>query len=498
MKAIVTKNLILNNPLMRRYRYSLLRLSQLWIYLTIFIAVIVLLLYMNYSFYQTKSDTVEIDKFCKNVYYQLLVIQIVVLWIWSTINSKSAIRNEVFNKTYDFFRLLPLSALQKTAGILLGRNLLPILFAVINFILLLIFGSLGKVSSFLQIQVILILLSTALFTNSVALLLSNTATVKKQAKTSIFVWILLLFVGAPILLPSIFFSHRAIWQIHKIENHLVEFYNINIPILLLITSILLYLSIWNVIGLVRKFTLETEPLFSRLGAVLYLLGYEAIAIGIVFPHLSKSMVYLYLFWLISLIPVVFIPVGSIKSFDRYLECCGLRRTGFHVGTRLGVDSPSRSGRGMTSALFLNSNLTLDIGLFFIWGIISAFLAMISKAEPSLYVFYLVIIFSFYLFLLLLLEIYVVYGPVLNKIAILLVFITILYLILPLLLSFTLKISSLRFYSPFGFFVHIINPFARRDFNIYTSVLIVNLLLCVIPVFLISKRYFHILTLRRKM
>jgi hypothetical protein len=486
MRAIVTKNLILNNPLMGRYRYSLLRLSQLWIYLTVFIAVIVLLLYMNYSFYQTKSDTVEIDKFCKNVYYQLLVIQIVVLWIWATINSKSAIRNEVFNKTYDFFRLLPLSALQKTAGILLGRNLLPILFAVINFILLLTFGSLGKVSSFLQIQVILILLSIALFTNSVALLLSNTATVKKQAKTSIFVWILLLFVGAPILLPSIFFSHRAIWQIHKIENYLVEFYNINIPILLLITSVLLYLSIWNVIGLIRKFTLETEPLFSRLGAVLYLLGYEFIAIGIVLPHLGKSMVYLYLFWLVSLIPVVFIPVGSIESFDRYLECCGLR----HVG--------SHTGGGMTSALFLNSNLTLAISLFFIWGIISALLAMMSKAEPSLYVFYLVIIFSFYLFLLLLLEIYVVYSPVLNKIAILLVFITILYLILPLLLSFTLKISSLRFYSPFGFFVHIINPFARRDFNIYTSVLIVNLLLCVIPVFLISKRYFHILTLRRKM
>ncbi len=486
MRAIVTKNLILNNPLMRRYRCSLLRFSQLWIYLTIFIAVIVLLLYMNYSFYQTKSDTIEIEKFCKNVYYQLLVIQIVVLWIWATINSRSAIKNEVFNKTYDFFRLLPLSALQKTAGILLGRNLLPILFAAINFILLLTFGSLGKVSSFLQIQVILLLLSTALFTNSVALLLSNTATVKKQAKTSIFVWILLLFLGAPILLPSIFFSHRAIWHVHKIENYLVEFYNINIPVLLLITSVLLYLSIWNVIGLVRKFTLETEPLFSRIGALLYLLGYEFIAIGIVLPHLRESIVYLYLFWLASLIPVVFIPLGSIKSFDHYLECCGLRRAGFHIG------------KSMTSALFLNSNLTLAVGLFFIWGIISAFLAMISKAEPSLYFFYLVIIFSFYLFLLLLLEIYVVYSPIYNKISILLIFLTILYLILPLLLSFTLRIPSLRFYSPFGFFVHIINPFARRDFNIYTSVLIVNLLLCVIPAFLISKRYFHILALRSKM
>jgi len=334
--------------------------------------------------------------------------------------------------------------------------------------------------------VILLLLSTALFTNSVALLLSNTATVKKQSKTSIFVWILLLFLGATILLPSIFFSHRAIWHVHKIENYLVEFYNINIPVLLLITSIFIYLSIWNVFGLVRKFTFETEPLFSRKGALLYLLGYEFIAIGIVLPHLRESMVYLYLFWRASLIPVVFIPLGSIKSFDHYLECCGLRRAG------------SRAGKSMTSALFLNSNLALAVGLFFIWGIISAFLAMISKAEPSLYVFYLVIIFSFYLFLLLLLEIYVVYSPIYNKISIFLIFLTILYLILPLLLSFTLRISSLRFYSPFGFFVHIINPFSRRDFDIYTSVLVVNLLLCVVPVFLISRRYSHILTLREKM
>jgi hypothetical protein len=471
---------------MKRYRYSLLRLSQLWIYLTIFIAVIVLLLYMNYSFYQTKSDTIEIDKFCKNVYYQLLVIQIVVLWIWATINSKSAIRNEVFNKTYDFFRLLPLSAIQKTAGILLGRNLLPILFAVINFILLLIFGLLAKISGFLQLQVFLLLLSVALFINSVVLLLSNTATIKKQAKTSIFVWVLLIFVGAPIVLPSIFLTHRTVWQIQKIENYLVEFYNINLPVLLLVTAIFFYLSIWHVIGLIRKFTLETEPLFSRLGAVLYLLGYEFIAVGLVLPHLCESIVYLYIFWLISLVPVVFIPVGSVKSFDHYLESCGLRGIG------------SDTGKSMASALFLNSNLTLAVGLFLIWGASAAMLAVKSEAEPSLYVFYLFIIFSFYLFLLLLLELHVVYSPIFNKISVLLIFLTILYLILPLLLSFTLKKPVLRLYSPFGFFVHVVNPFAERNFDIYTSVLIVNLLLCVVPIFLISQRYFHILALRRKM
>jgi len=486
MKTIVTKNLIVNNPLMRRYRYSLLRPSQFWIYLTIYIAVIVLLLFINYSYHQTIHDSAINEKFYNNVYYQLLVLQIVVLWIWATINSKSALRIEVSDKTYDFFRLLPLSALQKAAGILLGRNLLPILFAAINFILLLTFGLLGKVSVFLQLQVILLLLSTALFTNSVALLLSNTTAAKKRAKTSIVVWILLLFFAGPILLPSIFFSHRAIWQVHKIENYLVGFYNVNIHVLLLITFIFLYLSLWNILGLVRKFTFETEPVFSRRGAFLYLLGYEFIVIGLFLPHLSKDMIYPYLFWLISLIPVVFIPIGSIKNFDHYLECCGLRR-GYY-----------RTGKSMPFTLFLNSNLTLAAGLFSIWVIFSIVLAVISKTDPSSYIFNIVVIFSFYLFLLLLLELYVVYNPIYNKIAILLVFVTILYLILPLLLSFTLKLSFLRFHSPFGFFVNIINPFGDNDFDIYTSILIVNALLCVIPAYLISRRYLNILALRRKM
>jgi len=480
----ITKILFVKNPLIKRYSYSVLRPSQFWIYLTIYIAVVALLLFINYSSYKTKTGADKNEEFYNNVYYQLIVLQVITLWIWAAINSKSALTTELSDKTYDFFRLLPLSAMQKTTGILLGRNLLPILFAAINVILTLVFGFLGKRSISLQLQVILLLISSSLFINTLALLSSST-TVKKRGKTSIIVWILFLFFAGPLLLRFIFLpTHQPFGKNNEVEIYPVKFYNIEIPILLFITLVCLYMSLWNILGILRKFTFETEPIFSRKGAFLYLLGYEFIVIGLFMPHLSDKTIYP--FWLVSLIPVVFTPVGSIKSYDHYLECCGLR--GGHSDT----------GKSMTSILFLNSNLTLAVGLFFVWVIFSVLMAMIGKADPSRYIFNIVIIFSFYFFLLLLLELYVVYNPIYNKIAILLVFLTILYLFLPLLLYFTLDIPSLCFYSPIGFFAQIIEPFEGKYFVNYTSILIVNAILCVIPACLISKRYFYILALRRKM
>jgi len=480
----ITKILIVKNPLIRRYSFSLFRPSQFWIYLTIYIAIVALFLFINYSSYKTKTGSAMNEEFYNKVYYQLLVLQVITLWIWAAINSKSALTTELSDKTYDFFRLLPLSAMQKATGILLGRNLLPILFAAINFILTFVFGLLGTISIFLQLQVLLVLISISLFINTLALLASST-TVKKRGKTSIIVWILFLFFVGPMLLRFIFLpTHYPFGKNNEVEIYLVKFYNIEIPILLFITFVCLYLSIWNILGILRKFTFESEPIFSRKGAFLYLLGYEFIAIGLFLPFLSEKTIYP--FWLVSLIPAVVIPVGSIKSYDYYLECCGLRRG--YTFTR----------KSMTSSLFLNSNLTLAVGLFSVWIIFSALMAVISKADSSYYVFYIITIFSSYLFLLLLLELCVLYSPIYNKIAILLVFVTILYLFLPLLLYISLDMPPLLFYSPVGFFAHIINPFEGRHFNLYTSVLVVNLLLCVFPTFLIIKRYLHILALRRKM
>src|SRR5512146_2960051 len=99
--------MILSNPLIRRYRFSLLRPSNLWIYLVIYASVIMLLLFINGLAVSATGEVVLSDKLYRALYAQFLMIQAIILWGWATFNSASALRDEHLNKTYDFFRLLP-------------------------------------------------------------------------------------------------------------------------------------------------------------------------------------------------------------------------------------------------------------------------------------------------------------------------------------------------------------------------------------------------------
>lgn len=486
MKSLnpITK-LILKNPLVKRYRYSLLRPSQLWIYLTIYVAVVLLLLFVNYNIHQIKNTTIIYEKFCSDVYYQFAALQFLILCLWAMFNSRSALKQEIFDKTYDFFRLLPLSALQKTVGILVGRNIHALLFAGVTFVIIVALGLLGKVSAFLQFQIILLLLTGAVFTNSAALLSFNTTTGKRK-KTSIAVWILLFIFFGPFLLHFLFLPFYAMSQIPKAEYFKVEFYNVEFYILILISLNLLYFSIWNILGITRKFTYENEPLFNRKGAIIFLIGYELIALGFFLPHLLKYQTAVYIFWAATLTPVLLVPIGSIKSFDDYLESCGI------------VLSRRESAKSITSTLFTHSNITLGFTLFAVWLTFSVFAGLMCDLSTWQFIFNIAVLFSFCLLLLLLLELYVVYSPVFSKIGLLLGFLAILYLFLPIILSFTLQTPTLRFHSLFGFIAHLINPLVITEAPHRTSICIVNALLCTIPVLLTSKRYFHILTLRKEM
>ncbi|UCG57694.1 MAG: hypothetical protein JSU70_22870 [Phycisphaerales bacterium] len=484
--ARAARSLVLHNPLIRRYRYSMLRASSFWIYLTIYASVVILLLFINSTSRHIIGDSLTDEEYYRGIVSQFLVIQAIILWVWAALNSRSALRDEVANKTYDFFRLLPLSALQKAFGILLGKNLLALLFATVTFVPIIIFGFLAGMSVAFQAQVIFLLLSIAVFINSLALLSSSTAP-RKQNKTSIVVWILLLILVGPCLLPALGLPFSAVSRIYRAEGYLVKFFTIELPILLLIALIGVYFGFWNILGIVRNFTREREPLFSRKAAFAFLFGYGLIAVGLLVPHLSDHEAALYCLWLVWLVPLVLIPATSVSHFDSYLECCGLRR--------LSSDSLEK---GMTATLLRHSNLTLAIGLLAAWAVASALVGPVSQIGPSRYLADILVICSFYLFLVLLLELGVVYIPVYKKIALLLGFLAVLHLLLPLILSFALKLPALRLYSLFGFFSHIISASATESPATRLSIIIVNMLLCAGPVLLIWKRYAHILTLRRRM
>jgi len=474
---------ILNNPLIRRYRYSLMRPRQLWIYVTIYIAVLALIVFVNYTAYQYQEWFGNQTRFFKGLYYQFLVLQVIVLCILTMINSSSAIKDEVNGKSYDFFRMLPISAGKKAAGILVGKNLVVLLLAGVNFLILIILGMLGRMDGVLLGHYFLAVISVAVLTNSVALL-SSINPAKARKKNNIVLFIVLGFIFAPFVISTI---GIAIRRINIFENVTEKFYTIELPVLILISLVALYFSCWAIKGILRRFTREDEPLFTRMGAYLFMLGFEFVLFGLFYEHLNEGAQRTnYLYWLISLLTVLLIPIWSLRSFERYLEHSGL------------IQSKSVGNKNLVSAFLRYSNLLPVLVLFAIWTAGSIVTALMTGQGLLYNLYYIVILFSFYLFLMLLLELYVVYKPVSDKIGLLLSFITIVYLFLPLILSGILDNKEVYLYSLLGFCARILSNKSAPGLSTQTGILIINIALCVIPIMLVWKRYKHILAVRQKM
>jgi len=460
-----------------------MRPRQLWIYVTIYIAVLALIVFVNYTAYQYQEWFGNQTRFFKGLYYQFLVLQVIVLCILTMINSSSAIKDEVNGKSYDFFRMLPISAGKKAAGILVGKNLVVLLLAGVNFLILIILGMLGRMDGVLLGHYFLAVISVAVLTNSVALL-SSINPAKARKKNNIVLFIVLGFIFAPFVISTI---GIAIRRINIFENVTEKFYTIELPVLILISLVALYFSCWAIKGILRRFTREDEPLFTRMGAYLFMLGFEFVLFGLFYEHLNEGAQRTnYLYWLISLLTVLLIPIWSLRSFERYLEHSGL------------IQSKSVGNKNLVSAFLRYSNLLPVLVLFAIWTAGSIVTALMTGQGLLYNLYYIVILFSFYLFLMLLLELYVVYKPVSDKIGLLLSFITIVYLFLPLILSGILDNKEVYLYSLLGFCARILSNKSAPGLSTQTGILIINIALCVIPIMLVWKRYKHILAVRQKM
>ncbi len=460
-----------------------MRPRQLWIYVTIYIAVLALIVFVNYTAYQYQEWFGNQTRFFKGLYYQFLVFQVIVLCILAMINSSSAIKEEVNGKSYDFFRMLPISAGKKAAGILVGKNLVVLLLAGVNFLILIILGMLGRMDGVLLGHYFLAVISVAVLTNSVALL-SSINPAKARKKNNIVLFIVLGFIFAPFVISTI---GIAIRRINIFENVTEKFYTIELPVLILISLVALYFSCWAIKGILRRFTREDEPLFTRMGAYLFMLGFEFVLFGLFYEHLNEGAQRTnYLYWLISLLTVLLIPIWSLRSFERYLEHSGL------------IQSKSAGNKNLVSAFLRYSNLLPVLVLFAIWTVGSIVTALMTGQGLLYNLYYIVILFSFYLFLMLLLELYVVYKPVSDKIGLLLSFITIVYLFLPLILSGILDNKEVYLYSLLGFCARILSNKSAPGLSTQTGILIINIALCVIPIMLVWKRYKHILAARQKM
>lgn len=475
---------MVNNPLIQRYRYSTLRPKQFWIYVTIYISIILLTVSINYSVYKYQTFFKDITAFYKSLYYQFLTFQVIILFIWGAYNSGSAIKEEILNRSFDFFRMLPLPAHKKALGILIGTNLVVLLFGAINLVLLAYFGLAGEININLQGQILLILISITILANSTALLSSINPASKSKSSGIVFILLAIFFLVSMMIQAVI-----ALSSVDELEHYPVYFFKIKIPILLLISLIALYFSCWIFKGILRRFTHEQEPLFTRKGALLFLLGYIFIAVGLYYTYIPKERSELiYTYWLLTLIPVLLIPLGSLRNLDKYIEY-----------SRFIQSRPKLRKTGLVP-IVMYSNLALAITLFAIWTVSSTgaiFFAECAAMKLGSNLYNIFVLLTCYLFLVLLLEMYVVYNPASNKIGLLLGFIAALYVILPLILSGIFESEIIYIYSPAGFIAALFKE-PNLNISIKTSFWLMNALFCVFPALLIFKRYNYILTQRQKM
>lgn len=462
-----------------------MRPRQFWIYMTIYISTLLLIFLINYSGYKNQVIYETATALSKSLYYQFLVLQVIVLWIWGSFNSASAIRDEVFDKTYDFFRILPLSARTKAAGILAGKNLIVFLFGACNFVLMTGCGIAGGLKPMLQVQIILVIAAVTILTNSVALLFSINSKGKKRRSEIIGFVLLAFFLG-----PAIINGVLALAGIENIETKQARVYEFEVPVLILASLVAVYFSCWAIKGLLRKFTREDEPMFSRLGALLFMLGYELVVLGFFYHYLINVPQGMFArginmgFWCVSLLPALMIPLASIRTFDRYLEFAG----------RL----PGSSGRMLRFLrLKFYSNMSLWLLLFTIWAVFAMGTTWLCRLPLIENLVTIAVIFTFYIFALLLLEVYVVVSPNTPKIGVLLAFVLGVYAILPLILAGVLEIEGFVSHSPFGYFVNLLDK-PQRQLLTDVRVIAVNLLLCIVPAVVVISRYVNVIKTRQKM
>jgi hypothetical protein len=342
---------------------------------------------------------------------------------------------------------------------------------------------LGRMNGVLLGQYFLALISVAVLANSVALL-SSIKPVSAKKKNHIVLFIVLGFIFAPFVISSV---GIAIRKVNVFENVTGKFYTIELPVLILIGLVALYFSCWAIKGILRRFTREDEPLFTRMGVYIFMLGFEFVLFGLFYEFLTEGARKTnYLYWLISLLPVLLVPIWSLRSFDRYLEHSGLIR------------SKSAGNKNLVSGFLLYSNLLPVLVLFAIWVACAIVTALMTEQELLCNLYYIVILFSFYLFLMLLLELYVVYKPVSDKIGLLLTFIAIVYLFLPLILSGILDNKEVYLYSLLGFYTRVFFYEFAPGISTIARIWLINAVLCIIPIILIWTRYKNILAARQKM
>jgi len=447
-----------SNPLIERYLFSILRPSRLYTSIILYIGLLMVIFIINLTI-SIAGHYDNASQLCRSIFVQFTVFQAVVFWLWIPNNCFAAIRDEVTEKSYDFFKMLPLSASQKTWGILVGKNAAALAVGAVNFIIMLFVVPLSAISIWFFIQLFVLIITSSLLAASLMLLVSLNSTHKKKTNSNMAVIIPIVFVG-----PWLFGFIANIFRNNELESATGKFFVFSLPLLTLLSCLTIYFTAWTLKGLSRKFNKENEPLMNGTGALLFFAGAQVVTLGLFWNTLDSTVGFCG--FLTTSASVLFtVPLFSMLKLEHYLEI-------------LGAQSASSNRNQLTASLLKNSNISLDLLLMAVWIGFAAAAAIIS-VSPFITHLLGTIAMLFLIVLLgsLLKEIYCLFRFSLF----LVLFVSAVIIVVPMVLGAVFESKTISWFSPLGFFVNMTSGFVPSAALFYG-------VLCIIPAMFVIQKY----------
>jgi hypothetical protein len=329
----------------------------------------------------------------------------------------------------DFFRLLPLSAVEKVVGILVGRNLIVLGLSLVNTLATAVCGFLAGASMRLVVEFLIACWVGAAVAMLMALLFSTYERRGKTTSSSIFVLLLVVFV-----LPYVI-GAAANWQEVFPNGAYLPFFAMQVRLFVFLTLLALYTGAWAIVGLVRRFNSDRAPLFTPAGVFWSTLGTYVIIAGLAWGHLrADGLLALMGAWSSSAIILLMTTLGAFRSWEDYLEARA------RCGKAPGMDAGNLS------------NLALGIAMILSWCAFAALtdlragMPVPPHAIVSLALFWFVLIAS--------MEFSATHVPLAPSVHVLTGFLIVLYLVVPLIFAAALERMDVGALSPIGSFIRL--------------------------------------------
>ena len=373
---------IFSNPIVLKNLRSQMRQERLIGISVGYIGFLILICFLNFLVHYGEAEyafSIDLAAVCKSIHLCLLILQFCLYFIFGFNTSSSAIVKERDQRTYEFFKTLPMSYKDIIIGEMIGPTLTIHYLQLITIPLTVITGLVAGVSMLVMAKLYIVLVFGGFFLNALGLLASSMA--KKQSSVNLVIICTIgLLVGAPCIGMGIYKGYEAnfvsllspvtlfvqyfspYYRVDGFNTH-ISFFALKMPILIYTCLIYTCLGITFLAGTFRKLRDETAPPFSRKKAPFLFLIFELILIGFMrdvfriedLPAMESFSVFFQISW--------FVLIGlSLMLTPDYASVFAWLRSKKRGGKQLVFDLFSHSGSPILIVSIIGYLIMMIVGL----------------------------------------------------------------------------------------------------------------------------------------